>query len=49
MWRSVQKMKFTCSDIGLSQGRLIFDGPPSALTDDIINQIYGSRTEIAVE
>ncbi len=35
--------------IGLSQGRLIFDGPPSALTDDIINQIYGSRTERAVE
>ena len=35
--------------IGLSQGRLIFDGPPSALTDDIINQIYGSRTEKAVE
>jgi phosphonate transport system ATP-binding protein len=34
--------------IGLSQGRLIFDGPPSALTDDIINQIYGSRTENAV-
>jgi phosphonate transport system ATP-binding protein len=35
--------------IGLSQGRLIFDGPPSALTDDIINQIYGSRTEKAVD
>jgi phosphonate transport system ATP-binding protein len=35
--------------IGLSQGKLIFDGPPSALTDDIINQIYGSRTESAVE
>jgi phosphonate transport system ATP-binding protein len=35
--------------IGLSQGRLIFDGPPSALTDDIINQIYGSRAEKAVE
>jgi phosphonate transport system ATP-binding protein len=35
--------------IGLSQGKLIFDGPPSALTDDIINQIYGSRAEKAVE
>jgi len=34
--------------IGLSQGRLIFDGPPSALTDDILNQIYGSRMESAV-
>jgi phosphonate transport system ATP-binding protein len=35
--------------IGLSQGKLIFDGPPSALTDDIINQIYGSRAEKAVD
>jgi phosphonate transport system ATP-binding protein len=35
--------------IGLSQGRLIFDGPPSALTDDILNQIYGSRKESAVD
>jgi len=31
--------------IGLSQGKLIFDGPPSALTDDILNQIYGPRRE----
>jgi phosphonate transport system ATP-binding protein len=35
--------------IGLSQGKLIFDGPPSALTDDIINQIYGSRAEKTVD
>ena len=35
--------------IGLSQGKLIFDGPPSALTDDILNQIYGSRMEGAVD
>ena len=27
--------------VGLSQGKLIFDGPPSALTDDILEQIYG--------
>ncbi len=31
--------------IGLSGGKLIFDGPPSALTDDIIAQIYGTRVE----
>jgi phosphonate transport system ATP-binding protein len=31
--------------IGLSQGKLIFDGPPSALTGDILNEIYGSRME----
>jgi len=35
--------------IGLSQGKLIFDGPPSALIDDILNQIYGSRMESAVD
>jgi phosphonate transport system ATP-binding protein len=35
--------------IGLSQGKLIFDGPPGALTDDILNQIYGSRMESALE
>src|SRR3954454_16106403 len=35
--------------IGLSQGRLIFDGPPSALTDDIIAQIYGTRVESSGE
>jgi phosphonate transport system ATP-binding protein len=35
--------------IGLSQGKLIFDGPPSALTDDILSQIYGSRMERAVD
>jgi phosphonate transport system ATP-binding protein len=28
--------------VGLSQGKLIFDGPPSALTDDILNKIYGA-------
>jgi phosphonate transport system ATP-binding protein len=35
--------------IGLSQGKLIFDGPPSALTDDILERIYGSRMENAVD
>lgn len=35
--------------IGLSQGKLIFDGPPSALTDDILGQIYASRMERAVD
>jgi phosphonate transport system ATP-binding protein len=33
--------------IGLSQGKLIFDGPPSALTDGILEQIYGSPVESA--
>jgi phosphonate transport system ATP-binding protein len=35
--------------IGLAQGKMIFDGPPSALTDDILNQIYGLREGGAVD
>jgi ABC-type phosphate/phosphonate transport system ATPase subunit len=33
----------------LAQGKLIFDGPPSALTDDILNQIYGLKLGASVE
>jgi len=35
--------------IGLSQGRLVFDGAPSGLTSDILEKIYGSRVESAVD
>ncbi len=35
--------------VGISQGKVIFDGPPSALTDGILDQIYGSRSENAVD
>jgi phosphonate transport system ATP-binding protein len=35
--------------IGLSQGKVIFDGSPSTLTNDIINQIYGIRPESTVD
>jgi phosphonate transport system ATP-binding protein len=35
--------------IGLSQGRLVFDGGPSGLTSDILEKIYGSRVESAVD
>jgi phosphonate transport system ATP-binding protein len=35
--------------IGLSQGRLVFDGSPSGLTSDILEKIYGSRVESAVD
>lgn len=31
--------------VGLCQGQKIFDGPPSELTDDILNKIYGMRVE----
>ncbi|TVQ97167.1 MAG: phosphonate ABC transporter ATP-binding protein [Desulfovibrionales bacterium] len=29
--------------IGLSQGHIIFDGPPQAITDEILKQIYGGQ------
>ncbi|HEY7242567.1 MAG TPA: phosphonate ABC transporter ATP-binding protein [Xanthobacteraceae bacterium] len=35
--------------IGLSQGRLVFDGRPGELTSDILEKIYGSRVESAVD
>ena len=33
--------------VGLCQGRKIFDGPPSALSNEILNKIYGLGTETA--
>lgn len=35
--------------VGLSQGKLVFDGPPSALTNDILDKIYGARVETSVD
>jgi phosphonate transport system ATP-binding protein len=35
--------------VGLSEGKMVFDGPPSALTDAIINEIYGMQPEAAVD
>jgi phosphonate transport system ATP-binding protein len=35
--------------VGLSQGKMVFDGPPNALTDAIINEIYGMQPEGAVD
>ena len=35
--------------VGLSQGKLIFDGPPTALTDGILDQIYGLRSEAVID
>jgi phosphonate transport system ATP-binding protein len=34
--------------VGLSQGRLVFDGLPDALTADLLEKIYGSQVETAV-
>jgi phosphonate transport system ATP-binding protein len=34
--------------VGLSQGKLVFDGPPAGLTDAIIDRIYGQRRETTV-
>jgi phosphonate transport system ATP-binding protein len=30
--------------IGMSKGKIIFDGPPSALTPEVVDKIYGVRT-----
>ncbi len=35
--------RFAQRIVGLSQGRVIFDGPPQALTDDLLNAIYGGK------
>jgi phosphonate transport system ATP-binding protein len=35
--------------VGLSQGKLVFDGLPNALTADILEKIYGSQVEASVE
>lgn len=29
--------------LGLQEGRIIFDGPPSALTDEVLTEIYGEE------
>jgi len=35
--------RFSQRIIGLSQGRVIFDGPSEALTDELLNAIYGGK------
>jgi phosphonate transport system ATP-binding protein len=35
--------------IGLSAGRVVFDGPPEALTDDALRMIYGQSEHPAVD
>ena len=35
--------RFSQRIIGLSQGRVIFDGPPDQLTDTLLNDIYGGQ------
>jgi phosphonate transport system ATP-binding protein len=32
--------------IGMTGGKVVFDGPPSALTDDNLKQIYGGENWI---
>ncbi|QDX30486.1 phosphonate ABC transporter ATP-binding protein [Dickeya poaceiphila] len=39
---SVELVKEYCSRaIGIAQGRIVFDGPPSALTDGLLRTLYG--------
>lgn len=35
--------------IGLQAGRVVFDGPPSQLTDDVLTRIYGAEDWTAMQ
>jgi phosphonate transport system ATP-binding protein len=35
--------RFADRIVGMSNGRIVFDGPPSRLTDDVLKQIYGGE------
>jgi phosphonate transport system ATP-binding protein len=35
--------RFADRVIGLSQGRVVFDGPPEEIGDDILREIYGGQ------
>jgi len=34
--------------IGLAQGEVAFDGPPAAMTDDVLQRIYGPRKKLTI-
>lgn len=38
-------MQYSTRIIGLSKGRIVFDGPPSQLTEEVIERIYGTSRE----
>lgn len=38
-------MQYSTRIIGLSKGQVVFDGPPSELTPDVIERIYGTARE----
>jgi phosphonate transport system ATP-binding protein len=35
--------RFADRVVGMSGGRIVFDGPPAAITDDVLKQIYGGE------
>jgi phosphonate transport system ATP-binding protein len=35
--------RFADRVVGMSGGRIVFDGPPAAMTDDVLKQIYGGE------
>ncbi|SDX39532.1 phosphonate ABC transporter ATP-binding protein [Roseicitreum antarcticum] len=39
----VLAQQFTDRIIGLQAGKVVFDGPPSGLTEDVLTQIYGAE------
>ena len=38
-------VKYSTRILGLCKGKIVFDGPPQALTDQVIEQIYGTTRE----
>lgn len=38
-------MKYSTRILGLKKGQIVFDGPPSDLTDEVIEEIYGTSKE----
>ena len=35
--------RFADRIVGMAGGRIVFDGPPAKLSDDILKQIYGGE------
>lgn len=38
-------LQYSTRIIGLSKGRIVFDGPPAQLSDEMIERIYGTSRE----
>ena len=39
-----QALRYSDRILGLRQGRVVFDGPPDAVTETVLRDIYGGET-----